>query len=102
MSQKDRAETYGRDLERCARCGSGSDRTIQHRVGGRARTNRPSNLLTLCQPCHMWVEAHPLLADAAGWSCPSWEDPAAWPVVHKMWGLVLLTDDWSIDFNVAA
>lgn len=102
-----RAETYGRDLGRCARCGSASPLTVQHRRGrGSGGDNRASNLLTLCGSgttgCHGWTEANPAEADRLGYSVPPGEDPAEWPVEHNAWGRVLLLDDGGLRFLEAA
>lgn len=42
-------------------------------------TNRPVNLVLLCQKCHRWVESHRPAAREAGWLVWQGFDPA--PVV---------------------
>ncbi len=46
-----------------------SESTDGHHVlsKGRGGPNERWNYLALCHPCHMWVHAHPKLAEAAGW-----------------------------------
>lgn len=91
-----------RDSWACGRCGSGSNLSTQHRVArgmGGARgpgINRPANLLTLCGSgttgCHGLVEAHPIWAQAHGWSAARWQAPTDVPV--WTWrGWVQLLDD---------
>lgn len=59
-----RTAVYERDHWRCVRCGDDTCLQLHHRrpraMGGSRdpQTNSPDNLLTLCEPCHGWVESH--------------------------------------------
>ncbi|MGH1563075.1 HNH endonuclease [Mumia sp. DW29H23] len=101
-----RQDVYDRDAHRCVRCGKGGQLTIQHRIGrGMGGTRDPkvaavSNLLALCGSgttgCHGWVEHHPILADAHGWSAPRRATTTAW-AVYSWRGWIALSDDYGVD-----
>lgn len=92
ISPATRARVYARDNHVCVRCWNGRDLSVHHRrprgMGGSRRgdTNGLANLITLCgdgtRGCHGWVEAHRAEASRLGFLCPSWEDPADWPVLR--------------------
>lgn len=46
-----------------------------------ATTNRLSNLLHVCLPCHEWIESNREQARGKGWLVASWNDPADVPVM---------------------
>lgn len=100
-----------RDGFSCSWCGRQlltGPRSLQHRqargMGGRpdGDANRPSNLLLLCGTattpggCHLWAEQRSEEARVAGLWVPSWQDPAAVPVLHSQYGPVLLGDDGGV------
>jgi 5-methylcytosine-specific restriction endonuclease McrA len=94
----------GRDVG-CLVCGI-DDRRLQvhHRkprkMGGRAdrlRTNAPSNLITLCEPHHTWVESHRKQAYDTGLLVREHDDPSRIPLRHALYGPVFLHDDGSIE-----
>ncbi len=92
ISQKTRDAVIAREGGHCARC-------LRHYliVGGQVHHRRPrgaggsrlpstnglANLVLLCPADHRWVESNRLLATQQGWLCPSWADPAAWPVERR-------------------
>ncbi len=47
-----------------------------HRQLRRHGDERPVNKLSLCPPCHTYVQTHPAEAYAKGWMVHSWDDPA--------------------------
>lgn len=55
------------------------------------------NLILTCGSgttgCHGWMHANPAEATAAGFIVPSWGDPAGWPILHSLYGWVLLQPD---------
>lgn len=58
-----------RDGSRCLRCGMRGYQ-LHHRRRRAVRdehTHAPSNLVTLCQPCHAWVHANPAKAQEDGY-----------------------------------
>ena len=85
-----RGVVYARDEWACVRCGQGHGLSVHHRrPRGMGGTSRPeihamANLLTLCgdgtRGCHGWVESNRTEATRLGFLCPSWQDPADWPV----------------------
>lgn len=112
-----RAEVIGRDNSSCVACGVHVDTSsgwysLQHRrargMGGStaADTNRPTNLITMCgdgvRGCHGRAERDKDWARPLGYRVESWEDPAAVPVLVFGVGRVLLTDDATYDYDVAA
>lgn len=78
-----------RDGYRCVRDGvpiegeRGTDWVLHHRrpraMGGTRRedVNSPANLLSLCAPCHAFVESFRSAALSRGWIVLQHEDPAA-------------------------
>ena len=82
-----------RDGYHCVRCNApiqgdrGVGWVLHHRrpraMGGTRRddANSPANLLSLCAPCHDWIESNRNESRAAGWLVPLMWDPATVPVV---------------------
>lgn len=82
-----------RDGYRCIRDGvpiegdRGIDWVLHHRraraMGGSRRpdTNSPVNLLSLCAPCHGFVESYRAEAYVKGWLVHTHHDPARVPVL---------------------
>lgn len=77
-----RSTVYGRDGNRCVACGSGQERTVQHRVskgmGGSARWDSPGWLLTFCNRCNTRLEQDPQFAQEGrekGWKLPRNQQP---------------------------
>ncbi len=96
ISPKTRQSVYDREAGCCARCGVHcltGPHSVHHRrpkgMGGSSSTATASlaNLILLCGTgvtgCHGWVESNRTLATRAGWLCPSWADPADWPVERR-------------------
>jgi hypothetical protein len=99
---KERAgTTEGNTYTCCEKCGLWSDNVQTHHRRARQRssnkrfdTNRPSNALVLCLPCHDWVESNRESARASGWLLKQFQTPSAVPV--KLWdGTFVLSDDGS-------
>ncbi|MFD7832106.1 HNH endonuclease [Streptomyces sp. MJM8645] len=94
-----RTLVYARDGHQCVRCGTGSTLTIQHRtnraMGGSSdpAINHPTNLVTACQACNMWMEANPAASYAAGWKVRRPTDPAHVPVRYPTGELRTLEPD---------
>lgn len=100
---KTRDIVYERAGRRCERCGgNGPHFSLHHRSARRAGGSKdpakhaPSNLLLLCGDgvagCHGLTESRRTEALELGFLVPSWDSPAAVPVlVRGAW--VLLTDD---------
>jgi 5-methylcytosine-specific restriction enzyme A len=92
-----------RDECRCQRCGSPRDLQLQHRLprqqGGTKdpAINLPSNLITLCVPCHRPVELERTESyDRTGMLVRRPGDPAYRPV-KTIRGWLLLAVDGSFD-----
>jgi len=69
-------------------------------MGGtrRADANHPCNLLTLCVPCHLYVESHRAESYANGWLVSQALDPATVAVLvdrESRW--VYLTESGYVD-----
>jgi 5-methylcytosine-specific restriction enzyme A len=88
----------------CVNCGIGPYGLQVHhrkprRMGGRTdpRINAPSNLISLCQACHTWVELRRTEALDMGLLVRENDDPRKVPVPHAELGLVFLDDagGWS-------
>jgi hypothetical protein len=101
---------WARERGACARCGRGLARerrgidwAIHHREprgrggAGKRRTwvNLPSNGLVLCTACHEWVERFRVNALDLGLivSALGVARPTEVPVVHALYGRVLLNND---------
>lgn len=54
------------------------------------RVNLPSNLVSLCEPCHAEIESNRTAAKVAGWIVPQGMDPEWVPVQ-----VAVNTDDWA-------
>jgi 5-methylcytosine-specific restriction endonuclease McrA len=93
----------GRDEFCCLGCGRDIRHirwySLQHRQArGTGGGNNPANLVTLCgsatsQGCHLLCEARDDEMRARGFWVPSWQDPAAVPLVLWTGRAVYLTDD---------
>lgn len=72
----------GRSRGTCEKCGEANAVHFHHRrprgMGGSREelTNRASNLLHLCMPCHNWIELNRLAALDEGWLVKQGADPA--------------------------
>lgn len=93
---------------RCERCGLRQMQGlhVSHRQprgmgGSRSRTrphHRLSNLNALCAKCHLRVvERSPVLAEAEGFRCQSWQDTLLVPV-RMHYGWVFLDDRGGVTF----
>ena len=89
-----------RDMQRCARCGAvvweGGSR--HHRkLRSRGGADAAENLILTCGSgttgCHGWMHGNPADATALGFIVPSWANPADWPILHSLYGWVLLLPD---------
>jgi hypothetical protein len=78
----------------------GTARELHHRVSqklggrhraGRARIDRPSNVLHACRSCHLAVTDHPRWAYLHGWSLRERQDSAMEPVLYR--GDLVYLDD---------
>jgi 5-methylcytosine-specific restriction protein A len=99
---KVRALVYERDGYSCRRCGDvDGPYALHHRrpraAGGSRRedTNLPSNLLLLCEQCHLDVESKRDVSRAFGFLVRQGDDPATVPV-RTVNGWVLLHADGSL------
>lgn len=92
-----------RDDTSCVRCGrwlQGVPASRHHRKrrsqASRMEVHAPSNLILLCGSgttgCHGWVHAHPRQARDHGWLLRGTDDPKAVPMLHSLYGWVLLDD----------
>lgn len=95
---KDRAANH------CERCGHSVENVraaVHHRrprgMGGTSRpgTNSPSNLLLLCDPCHLTVESSREISREQGWLVRQEHDPEQRPVWLAGKGLHYLNHDGS-------
>jgi hypothetical protein len=101
-----------RDDSRCFRCGlivAASPRNCHHRLfAGRGGPDEAPNRLTLCGSgnnlrdadgriwCHGWVHQNNTEAEYHGWVISQYDErpPELVPVLHWMWGWVLLDADY--------
>lgn len=61
---------------------------VTQKTGGRRRaaqerSDRPSNLLHVCGPCHDFVTDHPAQAYELGWSLRERQEPTREPVMYR-------------------
>lgn len=87
----------------CVVCGTGPyGLQIHHRkprrLGGSSdpAINAPSNLTSACEDHHAWIESHRAKALGLGLLLHDKADPAEVPVLHHLYGWVLLHDDGSV------
>lgn len=94
-----------RATNRCERCGHSVENVraaVHHRrprgMGGTSRpgTNSPSNLLLLCDPCHLSVESGRQISRERGWLVRQEHDPARQPVWLAGRGWSYLTHDGQV------
>ncbi len=80
----------------CEGCRREEATDYAHRVG-RAQGGIwcPSNALHLGVACHRWSHTEPIMARSVGWLLRSTDDPATFPALLPVVGLVLLTPDGS-------
>lgn len=76
----------------CERCGQARATDMHHRKLRRHGDHAPANLVHLCRACHAAVHAKPEAAAAAGFIVWRHEDPRALPIVHGLFGRVVLDD----------
>lgn len=87
-------------MQACARCGvviwnngSRHHRLLRSRNGG----DEVSNGVLMCGSgttgCHGWAHANPADATALGFMVPSGVLPGMWPIMHALYGWVVLYDD---------
>lgn len=97
-----------RDESCCVRCGAyllGSPASRHHRKrrsqASRMEVHSPANLIDLCGTgttgCHGWVHAHPEEAREYGWLLRSTENPKKTPMLHALYGWVLLDDQGHVE-----
>lgn len=90
----------GREMQACARCGveiwnngSRHHRKLRSRGGG----DEVSNGVLLCGSgttgCHGWAHSRVAEATRLGFIVPGYAYPAAWPILHALYGWVLLNDE---------
>ena len=90
----------GREMQACARCGveiwnngSRHHRKLRSRGGG----DEVSNGVLLCGSgttgCHGWAHANPAEATRLGLIVSRWMNPADVPILHALYGWVLLNDE---------
>jgi hypothetical protein len=99
MDQALRGAVFSRDRH-CVKCGKPlSDPVAVHHRKLRKQGGRDeiTNLIALCSPCHNIapgsVHQNPKISYENGWLCPSWADPAEWPVTLPNGDRVLLTEE---------
>ena len=96
----------------CLRCGtnihdpslwpgrSGHHRQLRRRADPAVR-DLPCNIVELCGSgttgCHGWVHAHPEEAREYGWLLRSTENPKKTPMLHALYGWVLLDDQGHVE-----
>ncbi len=97
-----------RDESCCVRCGAyllGSPASRHHRKrrsqASRMEVHSPANLIDLCGTgttgCHGWVHAHPEEARESGWLLRSTDSPERTPMLHALYGWVLLDDQGHVE-----
>lgn len=84
-----RSDILDRDGRACVCCGNRTFLTLHHRknrgMGGSARVDQPSDLLTCCSSCNQRMESDPAFATKArenGWKVSRYADPATVPVLR--------------------
>lgn len=99
MDVKLRKAVFDRD-EHCVKCGKFlyDGVAVHHRkLRKHGGTDSLSNLIALCSTCHNIapdsVHQNPESSYAKGYMCPSWADPAEWPVTLPDGSRVLLEDN---------
>jgi len=99
-----RDQVQARAMFRCEVCGAGDIREIHHRrprgMGGSSRgdTNKPSNALGVCSPCHRIIESNRTLALLMGWLIGQRDQPSECKVMRRgSW--CWLTDDGGLTFE---
>lgn len=84
MDPDTRDAVYERSRGRCDFCGdpvrSGDWECHHRRLRSRGGADDLWNLICLHPTCHTAVHGMPAWSDAHGFTCPSWADPASWPV----------------------
>lgn len=99
LAERNRLIDY-REMQACARCGveiwnygSRHHRKLRSRGGG----DEVSNGVLLCGSgttgCHGWAHANPEAATLLGFIVPSTADPACVPILHALYGWVLINDE---------
>lgn len=70
-----------RDLNVCVRCGRDCGPIARDHRRNRSQRGRTvvENLQLLGLGCHDWKGANPCDANALGWGCPGWANPAEYP-----------------------
>lgn len=61
--------------------------------------NSAANLVSLCLPCHMWVESHRSCGVAEGLLVNQNLDPSAVPLVYRGLSVLLTTDGKVLQLN---
>lgn len=82
----------------CEKCGQQRGSEMHHRKN-RSQGGRwtPSNIIHLCNACHVFVTQNPLLGQEGGWCIKRNEDPELAPVViGGRW--VRLCDDSTVEW----
>jgi hypothetical protein len=92
----------------CEVCGRAAMANLHHRrargMGGTRRAiHTPSWLLAVCgmgntSGCHGRIETHREQARARGWLLGPSDDPATTPVLHAVYGWVILLDDGGFEY----
>ena len=78
----------------CERCGRGGENFHLHhrKLRSQSGIDHVSNLVAICYICHQQVHANPKDSKLRGWICPSYLDPADYPVYLPSGKIVKL--DW--------
>lgn len=89
-----------RELQRCVRCGAviWENGSRHHRkLRSRGGVDAAENIVLACGSgttgCHGWMHANPAEATRLGYIVSRWGDPADTPILHSLYGWVLLLPD---------
>lgn len=98
-----------RDAGSCVVCGDGVSGnrgehwSVHHRkLRAQGVDNRPSNLILVCggrlvRGCHGAIHGSPAKGYAGGWLLLSTDDPTDSPLIHAVYGVVLLDDRGEVE-----
>lgn len=97
IPSRSRNLVVARDRSRCVRCGAPTlPGEWHHRRSRNIRdeiTHSPANGILLCDVCHRYVHANPFEARAMGWIVSRYAIPTEEPLVHALYGDVMLDGD---------
>jgi hypothetical protein len=93
-----REDVFGREVGACVACltyTALSEGECHHRkLRSRGGLDDAWNCIWLCGRCHRWAHDNPTEATSLGYLCPSWEDPAGWPVARVDGWAIPSPDGW--------